>query len=448
MTSIQPAKVATPAVRGSFTARAQRHTFLRRVMALAGGAATAQVLTILSMPLLSRLYTPEEFGIFGIFLSVLGISACLATLQYENAIPLPRSPRSGSNLLAVAVTVLLGTTTIFLGVIFSAATTYFGVKAHKLQWLFWLLPPTFFVTGLYLALLGWALRMSDFRAVTQSRISQAAVVASTQICLGLGGITSIGLALGNMLGWAAGAALLSRAAWHSGRKVLPGISLAGMGRAAWRYRKFPLVSSFSAMLEMTQLQAPVLLVAALYGAEVGGLFLLANRVTLLPINMLALSVMQVMTNQATREARSPEIFARLLPRVLASLFAAGAVIAGLIAAVGPLVFDLVFGHKWAQAGLFVRALAPLLLAQFCVIPLNAILITRERQGLLAASHGMRVVLLFATIGWCAAVDSPPEQMTLAYSLTQAAAYFATLAAIWRVGRVGARPKLNRPGADI
>ena len=429
--------IATRPARRHRLGRITANPFLRSVLALTGGAAAAQLLSLLAMPILARLYTPQDFGAFGVFVAVLGIAACLATLQYENAIPLPRSPRAGANLLAAALAVLLGMSALFTAALLAADALYGDAAILlTLRPMLWLMPPSFLAIGLYLALLGWMLRLGQFRVMAGARVTQSAVVAAAQIGFGLLGASGIGLAMGNALGWAASAVVLGVAAWRVRHAGLARISPAGMGRAMRRYRKFPMVSSFSAMLEMIQMQAPVLLITMLYGVQVGGLFLIANRVTLLPINMLALSISQVMIRAMAGEARSPEVLARVLPRVLAGLAAVGCVLA-VVAAVGaPLAFALVFGPEWTEAGHFVRAMAPLLLAQFCVVPLNAILLTRERQGVLIASHGGRVALLLVTLPLCAWAGLAAVEMVLIYALTQAAAYLAALLAIWRIGRAG------------
>jgi O-antigen/teichoic acid export membrane protein len=48
-----------------------------------------QAITVLVSPILTRLYTPEDFGVFGVYASILGIVTVVASLRYEYALPLP-----------------------------------------------------------------------------------------------------------------------------------------------------------------------------------------------------------------------------------------------------------------------------------------------------------------------------------------------------------------------
>lgn len=56
---------------------------------LVGGTTGAQLLAVLAAPLLTRLYTPEDFGLLAVYASLLGLIAVIASLRYELAIPLP-----------------------------------------------------------------------------------------------------------------------------------------------------------------------------------------------------------------------------------------------------------------------------------------------------------------------------------------------------------------------
>ncbi|MGQ9623675.1 MAG: lipopolysaccharide biosynthesis protein, partial [Candidatus Caldatribacteriaceae bacterium] len=87
-----------------------RGRFGRSVLLLAGGTALGQAVTVLVSPILTRLYSPEDFGVFGVYASLLGIVAVIASLRYEYAIPLPEEDETAANILALCFGVLLGMT--------------------------------------------------------------------------------------------------------------------------------------------------------------------------------------------------------------------------------------------------------------------------------------------------------------------------------------------------
>ena len=67
------------------------NSFFKNVAILVSGASLGQVIIVLSSPIITRLYSPEDFGIFALFSAVLGIVAVVGALRYELAIPLPES---------------------------------------------------------------------------------------------------------------------------------------------------------------------------------------------------------------------------------------------------------------------------------------------------------------------------------------------------------------------
>ena len=81
--------------------RVGRSEFLRNVVLLASGTAGAQVITIGTMPFLSRLYNPEAFGVLAVFAAVTSFFTVLSTFKYELAIVLPREDDDAANIFAL-----------------------------------------------------------------------------------------------------------------------------------------------------------------------------------------------------------------------------------------------------------------------------------------------------------------------------------------------------------
>ena len=63
--------------------------FLKNVFTLLSGATIAQIITLIAIPILTRIYTPEDFGYIAIYLSIANIVAAISTGRYELSIMLP-----------------------------------------------------------------------------------------------------------------------------------------------------------------------------------------------------------------------------------------------------------------------------------------------------------------------------------------------------------------------
>ncbi len=51
----------------------------------------AQAIGLLVYPILTRLYSPEDFGLLNLFLSIGGVLALLSTAEYQYAIVVPKT---------------------------------------------------------------------------------------------------------------------------------------------------------------------------------------------------------------------------------------------------------------------------------------------------------------------------------------------------------------------
>ena len=64
--------------------------FLKSISVLVGGTIFAQAITVLSLPILTRLYNPLDFSIFAIYTSLLAVLSAISCLRFEVAIPISR----------------------------------------------------------------------------------------------------------------------------------------------------------------------------------------------------------------------------------------------------------------------------------------------------------------------------------------------------------------------
>lgn len=167
-----------------------QNSFARGVSILVGGTAGAQALMILAAPLLTRLYTPEYFGLLAVYSGLLAIFAVVASLQYELAIPLPESNSEAANVLVLSLLVVILMTGISAIMVLVAGEQMADVlNTPKLASYFWLLPLGVFLSGIYNIFNYWAVRTQAFGDIARTRVSQTLVTLVVQL-LGfkLGGI--------------------------------------------------------------------------------------------------------------------------------------------------------------------------------------------------------------------------------------------------------------------
>lgn len=371
----------------------------RAVTVIAGGAALGQAITVLVSPILTRLYLPADFGVFGVYASILGIVTVIASLRYEYAILLPEDDVSAANILAVCFVILLGTTSLSCFVIYIWGVQFVAwANVPELVPYLWLIPFGMLGTGIYQILNYWAVRKRDFSRISRTLLTRGVARASIQVGLGLMASGPTGLLLGQWAGDSAGCSYLGRAAWIEDRASLKAVSLQGMRKAAARYIRFPIYSSVASFTDALGLNVPQFLFAAFYGAEVAGWFALGQRVIAVPLNILIDSVSQVYFGEA---ARLPKDDSRSLRRfffkLTGKLVLTGVIPVATICALAPWFSAIVFGPSWENAGKYVQILGLMFAVRFAVIPLQHTLNVLERQDLLLLWDCIRLVIVVGAL---------------------------------------------------
>ena len=402
---------------------------LRRIALLSTGVMAGQAVAVLVSPLLTRLYTPQEFGLFAVVTALSGILGTSIGLRFELAVPGCRDEREAAHtvlltMLACAAVAALVAVAVWLGR--DGLARALGAPAAAP--LLWLLPAMLLLWGWGQPLVYWSIRRGSFRMNAVNRTLQLASQAFGQLALAAPVGGGLGLTLGYALGyllrvlhhlWA-----LPAEAWRQLRAVEAG-ELRRLAVLHWRY---PVFSLPSALLQSAAQFLPALLLAPLYGPAVAGLFALAQRMLDVPIRLLSNTASEAFLGEVARlePAEVRRVFLRTARRFLVVGFLG---MAPLLLA-GPALFALVFGEAWRDAGTMVQCLVPVSLARFVVIPISQTLYVVRRQDLhlISAVLNLGALALAFLLGW--RLDLGPLATLLAYSLGSTLAWLIYGLSCW------------------
>ncbi|AFM26936.1 lipopolysaccharide biosynthesis protein [Desulfomonile tiedjei] len=406
--------------------------FIRNAALLAGSAAVTQVIFLSLSPILTRVYSPEDFGILGVFVSVVSMALPLASWRYEYAITLPQDDDIAVNVLVLAIIILLGMTLLS-----GTGLLIFGdyiMKALRVStgWYFsCLLVGGLFASGLFQALNFWALRKKAFSRIARTKLAQGSITAIGQVALGLLHIGPAGLLLGDVVGRTAGIRVLAGLLWTERSNLVGSVSTGQLLKVARRYKRFPYLSCGSGVLNAVGLSIPVVLMASLYGVQAAGFFSLALRLIGLPINLLGQAAGQVFWGEASRMYEDPERLSRLFYRVLLIMFLVSIAMMVPLVVVAPSALALVFGEQWREAGYYVQALSLGFVVDFMATPLSSTLFALERQSWQLGWDAGRLALMLLVFIGVHSLGFSPLIAALCYGLAQVLAYgiHLTLSAI-------------------
>ena len=268
---------------------------------IVAGTGAAQIVGLVVAPVITRLYSPADFGVFAAALALLNILITISCLSYELAIPLPDSDEAAANVVALCLisTALMCLVTVLL-IWLTGGALLAMIGAASLAPYVLLLAVGQLVGGAVTTMIAWAVRTRAYGEIAANRLAQSLVQAGAQVGFGLLGAGAAGLFVGTLLAGTAGSTRLARRAWRSSAASFRSVTPAGIRAAAVRYRRFPILATPSNLLNQLSLQAPLLLMVALFGASVGGQFALAQRMVALPATLIAGAVGQAYLGEAAR----------------------------------------------------------------------------------------------------------------------------------------------------
>ena len=245
--------------------------FGRGVLVLSGGTAASQALIVLASPLLTRAYTPADFGVYGAALSLITFLTVASSLRYERAIPLPEDETVAVSLVALCLLLVATTTSAAAVVLFVAGPQITAfLHAPTLEPLLWVVLVAQAGAGTYQVMNGWAVRARAYSEIARTRLSQSVATLAVQLGMGGLGLNEQGLVVGDAIGRSVGTGRLSLRLWRTNSAAIRTITVSGIRSAMIRYRKFGLLVAPASLLNSISLQIPSVMLLALYGPEVAG----------------------------------------------------------------------------------------------------------------------------------------------------------------------------------
>jgi len=364
----------------------KKGSFIFNVLTLATGTSIAQAIPVVISPLLARVYTPENFGTFALFMSITGILSVIATGRYALAVMLPEKDEESMNILILSILMACGVSLIILIIvfIFNNQITKLLDNQEMSKWLYFV-PLTILLIASYQALNYWSIRNKQFKTVSFSKIGKSIARAAISISFGLLKLGSVGLIIGNLVGQLVATLILGLQVWKNDKNKKKIISKEKIKRGAKKYKNFPKYSTWSALLNTASVQVPILMLTPFFGSEVVGFYFLSHRVLTMPMSLLGKAVGQTFFQKASENRNDRKRLQYITFEVYKKLVYTGCFPLLIITFFGKEIFSFIFGAQWIIAGKYAQILSIWILLVFIASPLSTLFVVLKKlkQGLIA-----------------------------------------------------------------
>lgn len=358
------------------------------VIQLMGGTAIAQLLGAISLPIITRLYSPDEFGLLSVFLSFFSFGVVVLTLRYESAL---------LNSVELSETFKLFYICRFL-VFFTSLIVSIGlvVLIHHQVLGFEVLPYwsviiaflSFMTFGVFMINRAVLLRFGELTIISKGVVGRTVSNVGSKIVLGLFNVSSIGLLFGELLGsiTAMFVTRKARSRFHYQRHLASSEPTHTQNylSVAVKYRRFPLLELPSSLINQLTLSLPIVFAADLFGAKAAGILGLSRTLYAIPNTQIGgaiADVFQMELSKCLRHERQPEDALRLLFKF--SKFLASIAFLSLLSGIYlvPTLAGPIFGDSWLEVGYTIALMAPWMASSLVASSLGRALLIFERQDL-------------------------------------------------------------------
>jgi O-antigen/teichoic acid export membrane protein len=394
---------------------AKHKTFVGNVAAMMSGKSLAAAIALFTTAIVARLFTPSDFGIAAAFLSIISITAIVATLRYDLALVLPKEDAEAVAVMALTYYVLFAVCiAMLLALTLYEAAGWSWPLLEMLDYWMWFLPLGVLLMAALQIQEQWLARKAAFKLVAATVVAGTLVNSGTRIGFGLlSGSSVFALIFSNILGMLCRLVLQKTAGSDDIRARFGHANRSELREMARRYADFPKLNAPAGLMFSLGQNLPVLLFGIMFSPAVAGLYAMANRLSQVPVTIVANSIRRVFLQKAAEINNLGRNLRKAFLLTTGGLALLGVVPFGCLWAFGQPLLEWLLGERWSVAGHYLEVMAPWLLMLWVTAPSNPVFIVLRRQKVWLV---MQVCLTFLRLGafGLAYILSAGPELTLQY----------------------------------
>ena len=358
------------------------------------GTTIAQAIPIAITPILTRLYTPEDFGVLALFVAVTSILGSIANGRYELAIMLPEKDEEAINVAALGLLLALCFSIVLLipAIFLNAQIT--NLLGNQEVW-FWLyfVPFVVLMTGLFNVLNYLNTRKKNYKDLAKANVYKAAAMAAVQLGVSFIKTGATGLITGQILSQVVANCRLAKNTQQT--YDLRQVKKTEIIRLAKRYVDFPKFSMWAILFNRLAYSLPNILISIFYSIATLGFYSIAQRILGVPSALIGSSIGQVYFQEATKEKQETGRAVSTFKKTSKKLLMFSVLLFTPLYFLLPSVFVMVFGAEWRIAGEYGQIILPIFAMQFIAAALSQTNSIFEKQKI---SLAWQIGLLLISIG--------------------------------------------------
>ncbi len=364
--------------------------FVRNISVQVFGTGLAQLIPLLVMPILSRIYLEEDFAMYTSFMAVVGVASVALGGRYQHAIVLPKNDKDAFTLFGVSILLTIGYSILFLLLCVIGDALF----SEYFKSIYYYVPIYLLVFGLWQSTVSLSIRFKQFKINSFGKIIQAISNSSFSLFFGWVHI-SIGLIFGKFIGVLLSSMFLLKKTniklinWNKQSLLV----------MAKKYKKFPIYGILPSFFDAASVQAPVFIIGKYFSTQVLGFYGLTVMALAGPLSIVAVSFKDVFYQKIAEKYNEGD-FVKIKKIFLSSAFSLlllGLPMIFVLLLYGEDLFKLVFGNNWGESGKYASVLIIGFVVKLVVSPLSIVFNVYDKLNVLSYWQTMYFITTFITL---------------------------------------------------
>lgn len=383
------------------------------------GEGIGKIIGIILTPVIARIYGPADMGVLSLFLTVISILGPFVCLLYTNAIPICKNERIMYNIVCLCLQILVFFVFALSILLLLSSESLFAIFELDVLIPYWFfIPISLAFRGVSDILSTLAVRKHLFNSISKVLWIQKLFGSLLKIVLGSIGIKPIGLLIGEIVTLFGGISIYYRKLSAEMHQYINCISFKRCIFVFYRYSSFPKYRLPSQILLSISGNIPNLYFSIVFGMEMLGNFSMARTMLAIPISVIGSAVSKSFLGELSKiKTKDKNEFYSIVMSIAKKMFILGFLYSSIVYISARLLFTLIFGSQWIQAGIFAQLLSITLLFQMIYSPLEeGVFNVFEKQKYVLLIELIRIIIIGLSLSLAYLFEMPDYLTVLCYSI--------------------------------
>lgn len=355
--------------------------FIKSIFQLAAGSIIAQIVTIACSPIVTRLFSVEDMGLYALILTISSIFGSVINGKYDYAIVSADDERDIYPLIGLSMIVTL-VLSLIIGVGFTFYLFFNPFIWEKLGIWVYLSIILLITNGVANVLVSYNNRMKEYKIISQVYVQRTFIQNALLVLSGFFSFGAIGMLMSQLIGSLFGLKTQSKSLVLDPRADFKTIfNLKEIKYSMKKYIDFPLYSLPANLVNNMSYSLLNFFISGLFGLKVLGFYSMTYRILGLPLSLISVNVSKVFFREAAEEIKETGGFSNSLKKSVLLLLPMAIPMFLILYFGGPILFSIFFGAEWYVAGEYAKILAFLFSVRLIVGAHTPAFIVRGKQRL-------------------------------------------------------------------